>query len=374
MRKKICIVSNTARSVFNFRFNLMQEINKYSYDVIALAPYDKYAEGIKKKFKFIKIKSLTRSGKNPITDFILFLEFLRNFKKIKPDFVINFTIKPNIYSSFACKMLNIKYICSVTGLGHIFLKHTFTSFIVKLLFKIVFSFSNMVICQNKDDVALLVKQGLVKEHKVTLTPGSGVDINKFSSNNIKRERNGKNTSFIMVSRLIEEKGVKEYVYAAKKVREENKKVKCYLLGPIDTDNPSCIKESQIESWNNEGLIEYLGETSNIKKYLEMADYVVLPSYYREGIPRILLEALAMGKPIITTDSVGCREAVENGKNGIMIPVKNTKALADAMKKMINLNNNEYKKMSTYCRLKACNEFNEQIVIKKYLNEIKKAIC
>ena len=231
----------------------------------------------------------------------------------------------------------------------------------------------MVICQNKDDIALLLKQGLVKKHKVTLTPGSGVDINKFTSNGIRRERNGKNTSFIMVSRLIEEKGVKEYVYASKKVREENKNVKCYLLGPIDTDNPSCIKKSQIESWNNNGLIEYLGETSDIKKYLEKVDFVVLPSYYREGIPRILLEALAMGKPIITTDSVGCREVVENGKNGIMIPVKNTKALADAMKKMINLNNNEYKKMSAYCRLKACNEFNEQIVIKKYLTEIKKVI-
>ena len=373
MNKRICIVSNTARSIYNFRSNLMREIHDKLYKVTALAPYDEYAEKIKEEFEFIKIRKLDRSGTNPIKDIILFFEFIKIYRKLKPDFVINFTIKPNIYSALACLFLNIKYMCSVTGLGHIFLKESLASLIVKILFKLSFYFSKTVVCQKQDDKNLLVSKKIVTDTKVILTPGSGVDLKHFNNNGDSHKNKGNDFIFIMVSRLLKEKGVKEYVDASKIIKKEKSRVGCFLLGPVDIDNPSCISESEIQIWHNNGFIEYLGETQNVKKYLELADAVVLPSYYREGIPRILLEALAMGKPVITTDSVGCREVVENGKNGFAIPVKNVKALVNAMEKMIELNSEEYDKMCSYSRKKACDEFDERIVIDKYLNVIEKVL-
>lgn len=373
MDKTICVISNTARSIYNFRLNLMRKLKNQNYEIIALAPYDRYAEKVRTEFQFINIRYLNRSGMNPFVDLILFFQFFKYLRKIKPAIVLNFTIKPNIYSSFACMILKIKYICSVTGLGYIFHKRSFISFLVKQMFKTVFKYSKKVICQNNDDRKQLIDENIVDKNNIIITPGSGVDLNKFYNENICKSDNGYDIKFIMVCRLIREKGILEYVEASKIIQKESEGVKFFLMGPFDPDNPSFISESEIKLWHDKGYIEYLGETDDIKEYLNKADVVVLPSYYREGIPRILLEALSMGKPIITSDSIGCRETVDDKKNGYLIPIKNIQALVDAFRKMINLSQEEYKEMGIYSREKACKEFDENIVIEKYLQEVKK-VC
>ncbi len=367
--KKIVLTSNTSWFIWNFIKGLMNALWEKGFDVYVVAPEDGYAKNFP---KFIPLKNLDRKGKNPIKDAKLLLEYTSIYRKIKPDLVLNFTIKPNIYSSLACRFLGIKCVSTITGLGYTFIEETFLTRLVSLLYKIALAKNHNVVFQNTEDMNLFLKKGLVEKRKVAIIKSSGVNT-RFFNPGFCQESYKESFIFLMISRLLWDKGVREFVFAGKRLKKEyGDKVSLWLLGPVDKGNPSAVSEEELKRWVEEGVIKYLGTAGDVRPYICQADCVVLPSY-REGIPRSLLEAMAMGKPIITTDSPGCREVCKDGENGFLVKPRDVESLTFAMKRMIELSEEERKVMGKKGRERVLKEFDERIIVQQYLNIIEELI-
>jgi len=365
--RKIAIVLNDSWQAYNFRLNLARSLKASGYEVVFIAPFDeKYSELIKNEFEFYDI-NIDPKGINPISDFKTMLYLYKLYKTMRPDLVLNFTIKPNIYSSIVAGVLRIKSISNITGLGTIFIKQSFITKIAKLLYKIALSFNSKVFFQNDDDKNLFIKHKLVDKEKTDLLPGSGVDLNKFIP--IQKDLKDTKVIFLLLARLLKDKGVLEYIDAIRILKAKYKMIEFQILGAIGVSNKTAITQDELDDWINNKLIKYLGTSDNVQDVISKVDCVVLPSY-REGTPRSLLEACAMGKPIIATDVVGCKEVVEDGLNGYLCEVKNSKDLADKMEIMFNLSKSERIMMGKAGRKKIVKEFDEKIVINKYLKAIK----
>lgn len=366
--KKIVLSSNTTWSIYNFRLGLVKRLLK-DYEVIVIAPKDKYSKRLEDLgCKYYNI-FVDNKGTNPINDIKTFLQYCHIYKRIKPDISLHFTIKPNIYGNFACKLLSIPVVNTITGLGTAFIRETFLTKIVKFLYKIALK-NTFLFFQNKDDAELFKKNKLIKEFDIV--PGSGVNINEFKP--IKIEKKDKFFRFLLIARIIKDKGIYEYVKAAKILKEKYNNVEFLLVGAVGVDNPTAISREEVLNWQTQGLIKYLGvkKKEEVRKEIAKADCVVLPSY-REGMPRTLLEASSMAKPIITTNVPGCKDIVEDGINGFLCKVKDPKDLAEKMDKMLNLSQKERAEMGKKGREKVLREFDERIVIEKYMEIIRRVI-
>ena len=368
MSKKIFLVSRCAWTLFNFRAGLMRELVKNGNTVIGGGAA---GDGFEPKIEALGVKfnglPVDKKGINPRADIKLFWTLYRWYRKEQPDIVHHFTIKPVIYGSIAARMAKIpKIVNTVTGLGYVFTdeKITWLRRLVVGLYRISLSCADFTFFQNQDDYDFFLSRGLVKESGTALLPGSGVDCEHFSPVPGPNPLEKSQPTFLMVSRLLKDKGIYEFVEAARLVKEHYPKARFQLLGRRDVRNPNVVPESDLKSWDNQGLVSCLGEVSDVRPMMEKSDVVVLPSY-REGIPRALLEAAAMAKPIITTDAVGCREVVDDEINGLLVPVKDAPALARAMERMIN-DPEMRKRMGKAGRKKVEREFDEKIVIKKIL--------
>ncbi len=367
---KIILTSNTSWSLWNFRISLIRALKEKSFEIYAVAPYDEFSKNLKKEFKYYEIKNLDRKKINPFKDLKILKEYIDIYRKIKPDLVINFTIKPNIYSSFACGILKIKSISVVTGLGYVFVKGGILEKVVSLLYKTAFNFNERIIFQNEDDQKIFINKGIITQPKSFLIKSSGVNTTHFSPDfckNIEKEKN--KFIFLLIARLLWDKGIKEFVEAGKKLKEKYPYAEFWLLGGLDKGNPSAIPEDKIREWEEESIIKYIGLSKDVRPYICQADCIVLPSYYREGVPRSLLEAMAMGKPIITTDAPGCRDVVDKEINGFLVKQKDANSLKNAMEKMINLTEEKRIEMGIKGRDKAIKEFDDKIIIDKYLEII-----
>ncbi|MDW8462863.1 MAG: glycosyltransferase family 4 protein [Geminocystis sp.] len=364
---RIAMVSNSSWSLFNFRFNLAQHLKKNKHEVVLIAPRDSYSKILEREFEYHDICLRPRSTE-PIQEIKTLLSFYKLYEEIRPDLTLHFTIKPNIYGGIVCRILGLKYINNISGLGTVFAKEDLVTKLVKLLYKYSLANAEKIFFQNREDYEVFVTGKLVDKNKCEILPGSGVDTNKFTP--VKKDKNTGNTKFLLASRLLWEKGVREYVEAARIIKSKHPHVKFYLLGFLGADNPTAIPKKQIDEWVKEGVVEYMGVSDKIWEEIAKVDCVVLPSYYREGIPRVLLEAASMAKPIITTDNVGCREVVDHGINGYLCQIKNPKDLADKMEKIINLSPKERVKMGQAGREKVVREFDESIIIRKYLEAIR----
>ena len=364
---KIAVSTNVAWNIYNFRYNLIKELKKEGYEIVLISTPDKYTEILKKEFEFYPIYIDSKST-NPIKESLIYRSFYKALKETKPDILLTFTIKPNIYGTLAAKKLGIKTINNISGLGSLFLGGSISTKIGKLLYKKALSKTDKVFFQNRDDLELFLKENLVSKEKCDILPGSGVNLEKFKP--VKIEKKDNIFRFLLIARMLWDKGIGEYVEAAKILKQKYKNVEFLLLGAIGVDNPTAIPKEKIKEWEEKGLVRYLGTTDNVGQEIAKADCVVLPSYYREGVPRVLLEAAAMEKPIITTNNVGCKETVDNGINGFLCEVKNPKDLADKMEKMLNLSEKERIKMGKAGRKKMEREFDEKIIIRKYLQLIK----
>jgi len=307
------------------------------YKVYALSPKDKYVELLERmNISHIDIK-IKRSGINPFEDILLLAKFVQIYKKYKPDIVHHFTVKPVIYGTIAARIVNIKYIFNmIPGMGYVFtetsFKKRFVQSITRFMYKMVLKYSTHIFFQNKEDYNYFLKHKLVPLEKTSIIPGTGVDLMKFNPAGVKNNR--KEITFIFSGRLLWDKGVGEFVEAARRLKQTYRNINFWVAGLVDLQNPRGITPEQLNQWSREGIIKYLGMTDNIKEYLHCADVIVLPSYYREGIPLSLLEGSACGLPIITTDSCGCREVVIEGKNGYLVPIKDVDALVKAMENFI----------------------------------------
>jgi glycosyltransferase involved in cell wall biosynthesis len=361
----IVITVNTAWNLVNFRLGLIRSLLASGYNVVALAPEDHHAETIRKLgCRFIAL-SMDGQGTNPLRDLWLLARYFLILRKIRPQVLLGFTIKPNVYGSIAARFLGIPVVNNIAGLGTTFLQTGWLNLVARLLYKFALSNSRLVFFQNNDDMNLFIEAGLVKGIKTSILPGSGVDTTFFAPQNPSKPKDN-TTSFILIARLLWDKGVGEYIEAAKILQAENVNTDIRLLGFLDVNNPSAISREQINTWQSDGLISYLGVSDDVRSYLADADCVVLPSY-REGTPRSLLEAGSMGKPIITTDAPGCRDLVSHGNTGYLVPVRDAKALADAMKQMAGLDAEKRELMGKASREFIVENYDEHIVIDAYLH-------
>ena len=364
--KKVAIVLNSAWQAYNFRLNLARAFKENGYEVVFIAPYDEnYTKKIEEEFKCFDI-SIDAKGINPIEDLKVMLHLYKLYKKLKPDIVLNFTIKPNIYSAISAKFLGIHAVNNITGLGTIFIKKSLITKIAKLLYKVSLSCASKVFFQNKDDQNLFIYENLVQKYKCDLVPGSGVDTKKFAP--VIYEKDDDSLKFLMVARVLKDKGIYEYIEAIRILKEKYADLEFQLLGEVGVANITAVSKEEVDAWISEGLINYLGTTDNVEDYLGQVDCVVLPSY-REGTPRSLLEAASMSKPIVTTNAVGCKEVVDDGMNGFLCEVKSGKDLASKIQKIIELSTDDMEMMGKKGREKVIKEFDERIVIQKYLKAV-----
>ncbi|AHG21851.1 glycosyl transferase family 1 [Chania multitudinisentens RB-25] len=363
----VAISANTSWYIYNFRKNTIRALINEGYRVVAISPYDEYSkkiEGLGAEFINVHID---QGGTNPIKDIKTLLSFRTIYSRGDIDVVLNFTPKNNIYSTVASLGYQIKVINSVAGLGSLFINGGVKCRIARLLYGFSQKFAHKVFFQNDDDRSLFVDSKFVSVEKTERLPGSGVDLSRFV---LTEAPDDSIVRFILVARMLYEKGVVHYVEAAKKLKDiYGNKVEFKLLGFLDVNNPSAITTFEMEKWVAEGAVNYLGISDQVEDEIAKVDCVVLPSYYREGVPKSLLEAGAMGKPIITTDNIGCRETVDDGINGFLCKPQSTDSLFNALKKIISMSHEERINMGQRSRKKIEIEFDERIIIDRYISTI-----
>ena len=361
----VLICSNYAWTIVNFRLPLIKRLIQNGYRVVVVTQYDGYENQIAECVDEIRPLFISRKGVNPLVDSITLLDLVLFFLKLKPDYLLLFTIKPVIYGAIAAKLFDIKTIVMITGLGTAFIADNWITRLVKRLYRFALSSVATVFFQNNDDKDLFLKSNIMNPNVCKLTPGSGIDTRQFTYSSL--PQNNKMT-FILIARMLWDKGIGEYIEAAKIIKLKYPNTKFQLLGPLGVENRTSISDERMAAWEREGFIEYLGETTDVKPYIEKACCVVLPSY-REGTSRVLLEAASMGRPVIATNVPGCREIVENRITGLLCRRKDYRDLSNKMEVMINLSFEERKIMGSKAREKVKKEFNQDIVIGLYLDAI-----
>ncbi len=366
--KTVAIVINTSWNVYNFRLNLLKTLQRDGYHIVVIAPYDNYTALLQKEgFEFHHL-DLDNDNINTIKELKLFFHLLKLYKKINPDVILHYTIKPNIYGNLAAAFLRKSTIGNISGLGTVFLNNNLSSKIARTLYKLTLKFSTKVFFQNHHDKKLFIENSLVNKDIVELIPGSGIDTKYFAPENFEP----KNLTFLFIGRLIRDKGIDEYIEAIKIIKSKYKNIKFQIVGSLYEKNPTAINQITLNRWIYQGLIEYKGHTDDIKSHIAKASSIVLPSY-REGLSRSLLEAASMAKPIVTTDVPGCSDIVDDGINGFLCQAKDPLDLANAIIKMIELSDEERLTMGENAREKVLKNFSEEIIIKKYQQTIKEVI-
>jgi glycosyltransferase involved in cell wall biosynthesis len=361
--KKVLFVSNTAFSICNFRHGVLTRLIADGYKVITISPKDAYSAKLAAMGCEVIDMPMAAKGVNPREDLLLLGKIWRLYKDIKPDFIFHYTIKPNIYGSVAAWLAGISCIAVTTGLGYTFINDNWVARVARWLYKAAFLSPKEVWFLNEDDRQTFIDHRLVASGKAVLLHGEGVNTTHFSPQPMQIE-DGK-TRFLLVARMLWDKGVGEYVEAARQVRKQYPDAVFQLLGECGVPNPSGVTRAQMAEWESEGVIEYLDTTTDVRPYLAQADCLVLPSY-REGVPRTLLEAAAMGKPLIASNAPGCRDVVIDGQTGWLCPVKNSAALANRMMQLLAMPATDRQIMGMAGRRFIVENFDEQKVVTHYL--------
>ncbi len=362
---KVAIVLNSAWNIYNFRLSLVKALQAEGHEVHTVAPFDQFSAVLAREGCINHDVKMDSRGANPLKDFGLFFELFFIYKKIKPDVILHYTIKPNIYGTLAAAVLRIPTINNVCGLGTIFLKDNFISSVAIKMYKFAFQFPKKVFFQNPDDQALFINRKLIRQEVTDLVPGSGIDLKKFAAVDFSRN---KPFTFLLISRLITDKGVMEFVEAVKKLKSSGLNAHFQILGAKDPAHQRGIPIATINEWVESKTIEYLGTTKDVRTFISKADCIVLPSY-REGTPRTLLEAASSAKPIITTDVPGCHHVVDHNYNGLLCKLKDADDLAAKMNEITQLDDTQLQTLGRNGRSKMEKEFDERIVINKYLQAL-----
>ena len=361
---RIAVVSNTAWSLFNMRLNLMCALQAAGHTVVAVAPDDAYAQCIRDMGITFEAVPISGSGTNPVRELQSVLRLGAVFRRYRVGLVLSYTPKGNLYAALACIALRIPFVPNVSGLGRAFICKSLVTQVARTLYRLTFDHARQVFFQNLDDMAVFVESGLMRSGHAERLPGSGVDLVRFSSTAV-ISRAAEAPVFLLVARMLWDKGVGEYVEAARSVRALHPGARFQLLGFLDVANPSAIPRAQMEAWVTECVVDYLGPTDDVRPYLVQADCVVLPSY-REGVPRTLLEAAATARPVITTDAPGCRDTVVEGETGFLCRPADAPDLADKLLRFIAMTPEERQAMGQRGRAFVEQNFDERLVIERYL--------
>ena len=361
--RTIVLSANSEWNIANFRPGLIRALQNSGYVPLVIAPPHAAVEERMRELAIERIGiKIDRSGLNPWADLQLMWCYRHLLKRIRPAAYISFTIKPNIYGSIAAASLGVPAIPNVSGLGTVFIRPGLLQHIVTHLYRFGFRRAPIVFFQNAEDCQLFIDREIVKPEQARVLPGSGVDLERFRASALPHGP----PVFLFIGRLLRDKGVIEFVEAARHLRASHSKLRFQLLGPIDEENRTSIRKSELSQWEKEGIIEYLGASDDVRPFIAAASAVVLPSY-REGLPRSLLEAAAMARPLIATDVPGCREVVDDGLNGYLCNVRDSHSLAAAMERLAALPREQRLRMGEAARRKVHDRFSEEYVIRAYLD-------
>ena len=358
----VLISVNAAWNVWNFRRPLVEALIADGHSVTVLAPPDDTAAKLEALGCRIRPLEMSVKGMNPVRDASLLWRLRQEFGALRPDVVLSFTIKPNLYGALAAKAAGIPFVPNVTGLGTAFLSGGALERVAVTLYRRAFRGLPVVFFQNADDRSLFLRRGLVGDAQARLLPGSGIDLARFAAAPYPEAEGG--PVFLMIARLLRDKGVIEYVDAARIVRQAHPEARFRLLGAAGAANRSAIGIEAVRGWEAEGVIEYLGTMDDVRPAIAEAHCVVLPSY-REGAPRTLIEAAAMGRPLVATDVPGCRSVVADGETGLLCDVRSAESLAEACLRMLALGPEARAAMGMAGRRKMEREYDQAIVVQAY---------
>lgn len=357
--KKVLILANSDAGLFSFRKELIEEILKEN-EVYISSPKGQFAQYfIDQGCQFIDTE-ISRHGTNPFKDIKLYFFYKKTIKRIKPDIVLTYTIKPNVYGGMACAKLKVPYVANITGLGTAVENPGILQKVTLFLYRKGLRKAQKVFFQNEENMNFMLDKKVVKG-AYGLLPGSGVNLTKFTATEYPKDDV---VNFLFVARVMKEKGIDQYLDSAKYITEKYPNTRFHICGGYEQD----YKE-EIEALNNEGTIIYHGQEKDMKPIYQMASCTVHPTYYPEGMSNVLLESCASGRPIITTNRSGCREVVDDGINGYIVNQKDSKDLIEKIEKFLSLSVREREEMGQKGRAKVEKEFDRKIVIDKYLEEI-----
>ena len=359
--KKILILANMDITLLYFRQELIDTLLKKGYEVYVSFPKSNNVKIFEDKgCSFLDVQ-MDRHGINPFKDLKIIFKYLKIINEIKPDYVLTYTIKPNIYGGIASRIKKVPQIANITGLGTAMENGGVLQKIAIVLHRIALKKVKCCFAQNTENLEFLKKHKIAKD-RLKLIPGSGVNLEKFSLLDYPKE--DEPIEFLFISRIMKEKGIDQYLEAAEVIKNKYNNTKFHILGFCEQEYEQKLKDLQ-----EQGIIEYHGRQDNTIPYLQKASCIIHPTYYPEGMSNVLLEACACGRPIITTNRAGCKEIVDDNINGFIVEEKNSEDLINKVEKFIQLSNNERKQMGLAGRAKVEKEFDRNIVVKQYLNII-----
>ena len=364
---EIAILANDTTNLYNHRFEVILALSQAGYKVKIVADLQDYQkEFIKIGCKLTQIL-VNRHQKNPFNDLRVFYTYYKWLKKNKPDIVLTYNIKPNIYGGLACRLLGLKYLPNITGLGTAVEYPGILQKITIFLYRLAVKKANTIFFQNSENRAFFEKHNLLsKDTKIVLLPGSGVNLGKYPP--LPYPQTGE-THFLFIARILREKGIDLYLSAARKFG--NSDIKFHICGPFDCAD----YQTKVEAAVKEEKVIYHGQQKDMKPFFEQCACLLHPSWYPEGMSNVLLEAAASARPAITTNRAGCREIVEDGKTGFIVPVQDEKAFLSAVEKFLNLSWQERQQMGLNARAKVEKEFDRNLVVSAYLKELKEiSLC
>ncbi len=363
----IAITANSTWNLLNFRKSLIQLLIEHGHTVFAIAPEDDAAGRLESEtgVRFIPLNRLSRKGSNPYEDLKLIQEYRKMYSKNNIDIAIQYTIKPNIYGSIAGDLSGTQTISNLTGLGYVFLNKSIKNTIAKRLYRYALRKTSFACFHNATDAKLFKELGLVVPNKVKVINGSGVDTDYFQF----REREP-NSSFVFlfIGRLLYDKGIRELLEAYSRLRKENQKVELHILGDVDEGNPASLSREAFQAYCRNLSITHHGMQADVKPYINQSDCVVLPSY-REGLPKSLLEAMSMSRPIITVNSVGCEHLIDQDRNGLLADVKSSESLFEKMQIMLSFPDADRTSMGKHGRTLVLENYSAEIINNEYIKLI-----
>lgn len=368
---KIVATVNAAWNLVNFRMGVLRAMIDRGDEVVAVTPDDPVCRALLADAGIRMVTlPMDSAGISPVRDLALLAGYRRVLAKERPAAMLGYTIKPNVYGSLAARSLGVPTLNNISGLGTGFMREGMLNRVVRGLYRVGLAGAHTVFFQNADDRAQFVDLRLVRPEQTALLPGSGIDLKRFSP--ASPAPPNRPLRFLLVARMLWDKGVGEYVEAARMVRAEHPHVRFGLLGGIGAANRTAIPAATVEGWVREGVVDYHPPVDDVREAMAQADVIVLPSY-REGTSRVLLEASALARPMITTDVPGCRDVVEDGIAGLLVKVRDAGSLADAMRRMIACTPAERAAMGDAARARVERDYDEQRVIDIYLDRIDRAV-
>lgn len=365
---KLLLTANAAWNLANFRRGLIEALLADGHELVALAPEDEGVARLRELGVPTRPLVIDNKGTSPHRDALLAASFRRAFQRERPDVVLSYTIKNNIYGGLAARSLGLPFLPNVSGLGTAFLNAGWLEKVAVTLYRTSFRPLPHVVFQNTDDRDLFIERRIVGAHQAVIVPGSGIDLERFRP--VPAPPDGRGITFLLIARLLRDKGVLEFVEAARRVKAAHPEARFQLLGPADVENRTAIGRETVAAWEAEGIVEYLGVTDDVRPFIAAADCVVLPSY-REGKPRTLLEAAAMARPIVATDVPGCRDVVEDGRTGYLCRARDPEDLAAALLRMIEAGHGGRAHLGAAGRAKMEREYDEAHVVDIYRGTIER---